>query len=88
MESTCFAAMHGVGFQWIRRAFEVFKHPSVVPVDLQVEPDPEFSTVTFPNPEEKGVSIVLRDSPRAYRIIHKNSFFRLSIDFRFSIFSF
>ncbi len=53
----CVAAMHGVGFPWAKRAFESFGHVPMLPVSRQQWPDPEFSTVAFPNPEEKGVSI-------------------------------
>jgi phosphomannomutase len=47
--------MHGVGSQWVKMAFFVFGHPPFIPVLSQIEPDPEFPTVTFPNPEENGV---------------------------------
>ena len=47
--------MHGVGSQWLKRAFGLFGHAPFIPVVSQAEPDPEFQTVTFPNPEEKGV---------------------------------
>ena len=53
-----YTAMHGVGYQWIKRAFEVANHVPMLPVPCQQHPDPEFSTVAFPNPEEKGVSAV------------------------------
>jgi phosphomannomutase len=46
--------MHGVGYQWIIRAFEAFSHPSLHIVPSQQFPDPQFPTVVFPNPEEKG----------------------------------
>jgi phosphomannomutase len=46
--------MHGVGYQWIVRAFEAFSHPSLHIVPSQQFPDPHFPTVVFPNPEEKG----------------------------------
>ena len=53
----CFhKAMHGVGSKWILRAFDLFGHAPFIPVSSQAEPDPEFHTVTFPNPEEKGVN--------------------------------
>ena len=53
----CFhEAMHGVGSKWILRAFDLFGHAPFIPVSSQAEPDPEFHTVTFPNPEEKGVN--------------------------------
>jgi phosphomannomutase len=46
--------MHGVGCQWVQRAFKAFNHPALDPVPSQAQPDPEFPTVVFPNPEEKG----------------------------------
>jgi phosphomannomutase len=49
-----YTAMHGVGYQWIVRAFEAFHHPSLFIVPSQQHPDPSFPTVVFPNPEEKG----------------------------------
>ena len=48
--------MHGVGYPFANKAFEVFGFPPFISVDAQKEPDPEFPTVTFPNPEEKGRS--------------------------------
>lgn len=47
-------AMHGVGAPWIARAFEAFHHKPLHVVPQQRDPDPEFPTVVFPNPEEKG----------------------------------
>lgn len=46
--------MHGVGGQWIERAFHKFNHPAYFKVPSQLHPDPNFTTVSFPNPEEKG----------------------------------
>lgn len=52
-----YTAMHGVGLPFAQAAFESFGFPrdhfSVVEEQSQV-PDPDFSTVKFPNPEEKG----------------------------------
>lgn len=49
-------AMHGVGEEWIRRAFAEFNLSNQLKVvPLQAVPDPDFPTVSFPNPEEKGV---------------------------------
>lgn len=46
--------MHGVGDAWAQRAFECFSLPPFLSVASQMEPDPEFPTVAFPNPEEQG----------------------------------
>ncbi|MGI5349217.1 phospho-sugar mutase [Streptomyces sp. CA-250714] len=47
-------AMHGVGHRTAQLAFERAGFPAPVPVPEQAEPDPDFSTVAFPNPEEPG----------------------------------
>jgi len=48
--------MHGVSSPFIQRGMQVFGFPerAVVEVAEQRVPDPEFPTVAFPNPEEKG----------------------------------
>eukprot|EP00605_Chrysophyceae_sp_TOSAG23-4_P002778 GSChrysophyteH1.ASY1.ANO1.3062.1 assembled CDS len=57
-----YTAMHGIGGKWIDKAFSLF-HPGstddtgvvkLIKVPSQFNPDPNFPTVTFPNPEEKG----------------------------------
>ena len=50
----CYTAMHGVGSDFVISLFEAFGHQPLVIVPSQAEPDYEFSTVKFPNPEEKG----------------------------------
>ncbi|EJD05673.1 phosphoglucomutase 1 [Fomitiporia mediterranea MF3/22] len=47
-------SMHGVGHVYAVRAFETFGLPAFLAVEAQQDPDPEFPTVSFPNPEEKG----------------------------------
>jgi len=47
-----YTAMHGVGTPYVKQAFESFGLPPFIPVAEQVEEDPDFSTVEFPNPEE------------------------------------
>lgn len=52
--SVVYTAMHGVGGNHILRAFEAggFAAPEIV--EEQFEPDPDFPTAVFPNPEEAG----------------------------------
>jgi phosphomannomutase len=47
-----YTAMHGVGAAFIDQAFAMAKFRPVVHVPEQQEPDPEFPTAAFPNPEE------------------------------------
>lgn len=50
-------SMHGVSDPFVRRAFDTFGVPQYIPVEAQQRPDPEFPTVRFPNPEEKGALV-------------------------------
>ncbi|KFB53136.1 phosphoglucomutase [Anopheles sinensis] len=54
-----YSAMHGVGYPFVERAFECANLPAVIAVPEQRDPDPEFRTVKFPNPEEGKSSLVL-----------------------------
>lgn len=47
-----FTAMHGVGRRWVADAFAAFGIAPYVPVAEQIDPNPDFPTVAFPNPEE------------------------------------
>ncbi|XP_065838577.1 phosphopentomutase-like [Oscarella lobularis] len=77
-----YTAMHGVGYRFIQRLFDEFHLPNVIPVTEQVDPDPEFPTVKFPNPEEgksaldlaiktangRNATIILANDPDADRL--------------------
>ncbi|KAK2948550.1 Phosphoglucomutase [Blattamonas nauphoetae] len=49
-----YTAMHGVGYGFVKDIFKAFGLLEPVPCDEQVQPDPNFPTAPFPNPEEKG----------------------------------
>eukprot|EP00958_Prasinococcus_capsulatus_P015295 scaffold1628_cov407-Prasinococcus_capsulatus_cf.AAC.22 len=47
-----YSPLHGVGGIWARKAFSAFRLPPFIEVKEQFDPDPDFPTVQFPNPEE------------------------------------
>ena len=53
--SVAYSALHGVGYEMFSRAIEK-SGAALHSVEEQERPDPDFPTVTFPNPEEPGVS--------------------------------
>jgi phosphomannomutase len=77
-----YTAMHGVGKRFVERMFAAFDLQAPVLVPAQVEPDPAFPTVRFPNPEEgagalqlafeaadaAGASLILANDPDADRL--------------------
>nr|XP_031316184.1 glucose 1,6-bisphosphate synthase isoform X2 [Camelus dromedarius] len=50
-------SFHGVGHDYVQLAFQVFGFKPPIPVPEQKDPDPDFSTVKCPNPEE-GESVL------------------------------
>jgi len=78
----CYTAMHGVGLPFARKSFESFGFKPFEEVDQQIEPDPDFPTVEFPNPEEgkgvldlsiakanaTGATVILANDPDADRL--------------------
>ena len=49
-----YTAMHGVGTETLEKAFAEAGFPKLILVSEQSQPDPDFPTVAFPNPEEPG----------------------------------
>ncbi|CEP00129.1 unnamed protein product (mitochondrion) [Plasmodiophora brassicae] len=54
-----YTAMHGVGTAAVLAAFQSFRLPPPIQVAEQCTPDPEFSTVKYPNPEEGAGALAL-----------------------------
>ncbi|PFG31937.1 phospho-sugar mutase [Paramicrobacterium agarici] len=52
--SVVYTAMHGVGWETFSRVIESSGYSGIASVAEQQEPDAEFPTVSFPNPEEPG----------------------------------
>ncbi|WP_158862687.1 phospho-sugar mutase [Leifsonia sp. AG29] len=76
-----YTAMHGVGWRTAHEVFSRAGFSEPVPVTAQLEPDPAFPTVAFPNPEEPGamdlsfaaareagVDLVIANDPDADRL--------------------
>jgi phosphomannomutase len=49
-----YTAMHGVGTETLAKVFKQAGFPDLILVKEQADPDPDFPTVAFPNPEEPG----------------------------------
>ncbi|KAI5292282.1 Phosphoglucomutase-3, partial [Ascosphaera atra] len=49
-----YTPMHGVGYRYFNQLCDEFKIKDWAVVEEQKEPDPDFPTVSFPNPEEHG----------------------------------
>lgn len=77
-----YTPMHGVGYELVKATFAAYNHPQPIVVPQQVDPDPEFPTVAFPNPEEgegalklamqtaeaSGANLILANDPDADRL--------------------
>lgn len=75
-------SVHGVGHAFAQSAFQAFDLPPPYAVEEQKDPDPEFPTVKYPNPEEGegvltlsfalaekvGATVVLANDPDADRL--------------------
>ena len=79
--SFAYTARHGVGWHTARAVFTRAGFAEPVPVPEQIDPDPAFPTVAFPNPEEPGamdlafataraagVDLVIANDPDADRL--------------------
>lgn len=65
-------SLHGVGGRVLARALADAGFTDVLPVEEQLDPDPRFPTVAFPNPEERGaidMAIALASEARADLVI-------------------
>jgi len=51
-------SMHGVSDKFVAQAFQELGLPLYIPVPEQQYPDPDFPSVLFPNPEEKGMDFI------------------------------
>ncbi|GHG44563.1 phosphomannomutase [Flavimobilis marinus] len=49
-----YTPLHGVGGETIMTVLGAAGYTDVLPVEAQMQPDPDFPTVSFPNPEEPG----------------------------------
>ncbi|KAG9479631.1 hypothetical protein GDO78_011582 [Eleutherodactylus coqui] len=75
-------SVHGVGHEFVQSAFKAFSFSPPFAVPEQKDPDPEFPTVKYPNPEEgkgvlklsfeladkEGATVILANDPDADRL--------------------
>ena len=61
-----YTPLHGVGGETFERVLERAEFPLAMRVEAQFEPDPDFPTVAFPNPEEPGaIDLAIGEAKRA-----------------------
>jgi phosphomannomutase len=63
--SIVYTAMHGVGTETLSKVFKEADFPDLILVSQQSEPDPDFPTVAFPNPEEPSAIDLALDTAKA-----------------------
>jgi phosphomannomutase len=61
-----YTAMHGVGTETLMRVFNAAAFPPPILVEAQAQPDPDFPTVAFPNPEEPGAIDLALETARKF----------------------
>ena len=61
-----YTAMHGVGTKTLQRVFHRAGFSSLILVESQAQPDPDFPTLPFPNPEELGALDLALDTARTF----------------------
>ena len=61
-----YTAMHGVGTKTLQRVFHRAGFPSLILVQSQAQPDPDFPTLPFPNPEEPVALDLALESAKAF----------------------
>jgi len=64
--SIVYTAMHGVGTETLSKVFKEAGFPDLILVSQQSEPDPDFPTVAFPNPEEPGAIDLALETAKAH----------------------
>jgi len=65
--SVVYTAMHGVGTETIEKVFSNAGFPPLILVEEQAQPDPDFPTVAFPNPEEPGAIDLALEKARSVK---------------------
>lgn len=67
------SSFHGVGHRFVQEAFQTFGLAPPIAVPEQKDPDPNFSTVRCPNPEEgESVLVSLVGACLKFNRIHSN----------------